>query len=186
MPSVGRHWCWAQWFLRVCLLAGGGLLLVCVVGGDLIGVVLDALHAGVGIGGGGLLPLVLGFISMFGVGGLFCTQVFHLGPGIATVVGIITGFAGAGFVFLLFGVLASGQAEQPFSLSDLVGQTARVAVGIPAGHFGTVQLSYGGQSHELTATADTQIPAGASVKIQSVAGSNVVVAPLSTTSPQEA
>ncbi len=167
----------------ICLIAGGGLLLVSVVVGDLLGGLLDSLNAGIDIGGVGLMPLVLGFISMFGVGGLFSTQVFHTGPGIATVVGIITGFAGAGFVFLLFGVLASGQAEQPFSLTDLVGQTARVSVGIPAGHFGTVQLSYGGQSHELTATADSQIPAGASVKIQSIAGSNVVVAPLTTTSP---
>ena len=152
----------------ICLIAGGGLLLVSVVVGDLLG-------------GVGLMPLVLGFISMFGVGGLFCTQVFHLGSGVATIVGIVTGFAGAGFVFVLFGVLARGQGAEPFSLADLVGQTARVAVGIPAGHFGTVQLSYGGQSHELTATADTQIPAGASVKIESIAGSNVVVAPIGAT-----
>ena len=167
----------------ICLIAGGGLLLVSVLVGDLLGGVLDSLHAGVDIGGVGLMPLILGFISMFGVGGLFCTQVFHTGSGVATIVGIVTGFAGAGFVFVLFGVLARGQGAEPFSLNDLVGQTARVAVGIPAGHFGTVQLSYGGQSHELTATADTQIPAGASVKIQSVAGSNVVVAPIGATLP---
>jgi len=89
----------------ICLIAGGGLLLVSVVVGDLLGGVLDALHAGVDIGGVGLMPLVLGFISMFGVGGLFSTQVFHLSSGVATLIGIGTGFAGAGFVFLLFGVL---------------------------------------------------------------------------------
>ena len=141
----------------ICLIAGGGLLLVTVVVGDLLGGVLDAMHAGVDIGGVGLMPLILGFISMFGIG---------------------TGFAGALFVFGIFSVLARGQGAQPFSLSDLVGQTARVSVGIPAGHFGSVQLSYAGQSHELTATADVAIPAGASVKIEAVAGSNVVVAPL--------
>ncbi|TMC10853.1 MAG: hypothetical protein E6J29_10815 [Chloroflexi bacterium] len=61
----------------ICLIAGGGLLLVSVVVGDLLGGVLDALHAGVDIGGVGLMPLVLGFVSMFGVGGLFSTQVFR-------------------------------------------------------------------------------------------------------------
>jgi membrane protein implicated in regulation of membrane protease activity len=162
----------------ICLLVGGGMLLVSVVVGDLLGGVLDALHAGVDVAGVGLMPLVLGFISMFGVGGLFSTQVFHLDPGPATLVGIGTGGAGALFVFLLFSMLARGQGEQPFSLNDLVGQTARVSVGIPPGHFGTVQLSYAGQSHELTATADVAIPAGASVKIEAVAGANVVVAPL--------
>ena len=168
----------------ICLIAGGGLLLVSVVVGDLLGGVLDALHAGVDIGGVGLMPLVLGFVSMFGVGGLFSTQVFHLSSGVATLIGIGTGFAGAGFVFVLFGVLARGQGPEPFSLSDLVGQSARVSVGIHPGHFGTVQLSYAGQSHELTATSDQEIPAGASVKIEAIAGSNVVVAPLRATSAQ--
>jgi membrane-bound ClpP family serine protease len=168
----------ANTIFLICLIAGGGLLLVSVVLGDILGSVLDAMNAGVDIGGVGLMPLVLGFISMFGVGGLFCTEVFGLSSGVATLVGVGTGFAGAGFVFLLFGILARGQGPPPFSLSDLVGHTARVSVGIPAGHFGTVQLSYAGQSHELTATADHEIPAGASVRIEAVAGSNVVVAPL--------
>ena len=35
----------------ICLIAGGGLLLVTVVVGDLLGGVLDAMHAGVDIGG---------------------------------------------------------------------------------------------------------------------------------------
>ncbi len=164
----------------ICLIAGGGLLLVTVVVGDLLGGVLDAVHAGVDIGGVGLMPLILGFISMFGVGGLFATQVFHSGDGPATLVGLGTGFVGALFVFGIFSILARGQGPQPFSLSDLIGQTARVSVGIPAGHFGSIQLSYAGQSHELTATSDVAIPAGASVKIEAVAGSNVVVAPLRT------
>src|ERR1700716_137142 len=110
----------------ICLIAGDGLLLVSVVVGDLLGGVLDALHAGLDIGGVGLMPLVLGFISMFGVGGLFCTHVFPTGSGVATHAGIAPRFAGPGFVFLLFGVLALGQGAEPFSLNDLVGQTARV------------------------------------------------------------
>jgi membrane protein implicated in regulation of membrane protease activity len=80
----------------------------------------------------------------------------------------------------MFTMLGHSEGPEPFSLQDLVGQTARVSVGIRAGHFGTVQLSYAGQSHELTATSDVDIAAGSVVKVESVAGSNLVVAPAST------
>src|SRR5205807_9581725 len=90
----------------ICLIAGGGLLLVTVVVGDLLGGVLDAMHAGVDIGGVGLMPLILGFISMFGIGGLFVTEGFRCGVGLATLVGIGNSFAGAPLRFAMLGVLA--------------------------------------------------------------------------------
>src|SRR5438270_11039903 len=96
----------------ICLIAGGGLLLVTVVVGDLLGGVLDAMHAGVDIGGVGLMPLILGFISRFGIGGLFATELFHSGDATATLVGIGTGVAGEVVVVGIFGVLARGQGVQ--------------------------------------------------------------------------
>ena len=54
----------------ICTLLGGGLLLVTVLVDDILGGVLDALHVGFDIGGVSLMPLLLGFVSMFGVGGL--------------------------------------------------------------------------------------------------------------------
>lgn len=160
------------------MIGGGGLLLVTVVIGDLIGGALDAVHLGVEVGGVSIMPLLLGFVSMFGVGGLFAGDVFHASTGVATLVGVGTGVVGAGVVFGMFNMLSRSQGSEPFSLRDLVGQTARVAVGIPAGRYGAVQLSYAGQSHELTATADVEVPAGSMVSITAVVGSNVVVQPL--------
>jgi membrane protein implicated in regulation of membrane protease activity len=57
----------------------------------------------------------------------------------------------------------------------MVGSTGRVSVGIPANRYGTVLISFAGASHNMTATADTDIPAGRVVKVVSVAGGNLVV-----------
>lgn len=160
----------------VCVLVGGALLLITVVVGDVVGSVLDIFHAGVDIGGVSLMPLLLGFVSMFGVGGLFGTEVFKLNPGLASLVGAVTGAMGAGVVFVMFNLLRRAEAAESFSLADLVGQPARVSVGIPAGRYGSVYLSYAGASHNLTATAERDIPAGATVQVVGVAGSNLIVA----------
>ena len=59
----------------------------------------------------------------------------------------------------------------------MVGSTGRVSVGIPANRFRTVLISFAGASHNMTATADTEIPNGRAVKVVGVAGTNLVVAP---------
>lgn len=176
----------ANTVFTICLVAGGLLLFLSVVVGDVFAGVLDAAHLGVDVGGVSLLPLLLGFVSMFGAGGLFCTTVLGLGIGVSTLIAAGSGLLGSGLVFGMFNMLVRSEGAEAFSLSDMVGQTARVAVGIPAGHFGTVQLSFGGQSHELTATSDVDIPAGGIVSIESIAGSNVVVVPRRTAGAGEA
>ena len=64
----------------VCTLVGGGLLLITVLVDDIIGAVIDF-----DIGGVSLMPLLLAFISMFGVGGLFATQVLDVHGGQAAI-----------------------------------------------------------------------------------------------------
>jgi membrane-bound ClpP family serine protease len=161
----------------VCLLAGGVLLLVTVVLDDFVSGVLDSLHVGIDLGGVSLMPLLLGFVSMFGVGGLIGTQVLQLDSGRASLLGGIAGAIGAGFVFAMFSLLRRSEAAPPFSLRDLVGQTARVSVAIPARRYGSVYLSYAGSAHNLTATADVDVPNGATVTVTGVAGSHLIVAP---------
>src|SRR5207302_11351621 len=68
------------------------------------------------------------------------------------------------------------ESTDTFSLEEMVGSTGRVSVGIPANRFGTVLISSAGASHNMTATADSEIPAGRVVKVVSVAGGNLVVA----------
>jgi membrane protein implicated in regulation of membrane protease activity len=161
----------------ICALVGGGLLLVTVLVDDILGGLLDALHIGLDIGGVSLMPLALGFVSMFGVGGLFATQVLDVHGGQAAVVGVISGLGGLALVYGMFSVFRRAEGEQPFQLSDLVGRTGSVAVSIPAGRHGSVYVKAEGQTHEFTATASVDVPAGTPVTITAVAGTGLIVAP---------
>jgi membrane protein implicated in regulation of membrane protease activity len=162
----------------VCTLVGGGLLLITVLVDDILGGVLDALHVGFDIGGVSLMPLLLGFVSMFGVGGLFATQVLNLHAGPAAIVGTIGGVIGFLIVYVMFSLLRRSEGANPFSTSSLVGRQASVSVGIPAGHFGSVLIKAEGQTHELSATASVDIPPGSAVTVVGTAGIGLVVEPL--------
>jgi membrane-bound ClpP family serine protease len=158
-----------------CLLFGGGLLLLTLIVDDIFGGLLGAIHIGFDVAGVSPTPMLLGFIAMFGVGGLFGLHSLSAGPGGATVVGVISGLIGAGVVFGAFKALRSAESTETFSLQDMIGSTGRVSVGIPANKFGSVLISFAGASHNLTATADLEIPAGHEVKVIAVAGTNLVV-----------
>jgi len=160
----------------VCLLLGGGLLLLTLVVDDIFGGLLGALHLGFDVAGVSPTPLLLGFVAMFGAGGLFAVHSMGIGVGPATLVATVAGLLGAGVAFGAFKVLKSAESTDSFSLEDMVGSTGRVSVGIPANHFGTVLISFAGASHNMTATADSEIPAGKMVKVVAVAGGNLVVA----------
>jgi membrane protein implicated in regulation of membrane protease activity len=161
----------------VCLAVGGILLLVTVLLGDLLGGLLDWMDIDFDVGGVSLMPLLLAFVAMFGVGGLIGTEALNLGSGPASLVGAVSGLLGAVIVYFLFSVLRRAEAPEAFSLSDLVGHSGRVTVGIRAGHNGSVLLTYGGASHELTATADTDLVAGSVVSVTAVVGGTLIVAP---------
>lgn len=169
-----------DWVFVVCTLVGGGLLLVSVLVDDVLGGILDALHIGFDIGGVSLMPLALGFVSMFGVGGLFATRVLGLHGGQAGAVGAVAGAIGFSLVFALFSLFRRSEGDAPFTLEDLVGKPAAVAVSIPAGRLGSVYVRTGGQTHELSATSSIDIPAGATVTVTGVAGKGLIVAPVVT------
>ena len=162
-----------------CVGVGGVLLLITVLLDDILGGLLNFLHLGFDLGGVTLMPLLLGFISMFGVGGLFGTQLFNLAPGPASIVGLGFGVVGAGVVWAVFGALRRAESAEAFHLNDLVGQRGRVTVAIRAGRSGSVLLSYGGETHEVSATSDHDIPAGTVVNVTDAAGSTLVVTSVS-------
>jgi membrane-bound ClpP family serine protease len=162
----------------VCTLIGGGLLLITVLVDDILGGVLDALNIGFDIGGVSLMPLLLGFVSMFGVGGLFATQVLDLHAGPAAIVGTVGGLIGFGIVFVMFSVLRRSEGSNPFSTASLVGRPASVSVSIPAGRFGTVLVKAEGQTHEFSATASVDIATGTPVTVTGTAGTGLIVAPV--------
>ncbi len=165
----------------VCLLVGGGLLLITVLVDDILGAVFDF-----DVGGVSLMPLLLSFVSMFGVGGLFATQVLDLHGGQAAVVGAIFGIAGLGIAWVVFSALGRAAAPEPFSTRDLVGHDAYVQVGIPAGRYGSVLVKAEGQTHEFTATAATDIPAGTVARVTGVGGTGLIVEWTTPTAPASA
>ena len=162
----------------VCTLVGGGLLLLTVLLDDILGAVFDF-----DIAGTSLMPLLLSFISMFGVGGLFATEILDVHGGQAALVGTIFGLVGMGIAWVLFSLLRRAQADEPFSTSDLVGDDAYVAVSIPAGRYGSVLVKKEGQTHEFSATASTDIASGTTARVSGIAGSGLIVEPRSAAPP---
>jgi len=158
----------------ICLLVGGGLLLITVLVDDIIGGIFDVLD--ISIGGASLMPLLLSFVSMFGVGGLFATRVLDLHGAPAAAIGAAFGIGGALLSILMFGFLKRSEAPDPFSTQDLVGHDAFVAVTIAAGHWGSVYVKAEGQNHEYTATASEDIPVGTQVLVTGTAANGLVVA----------
>lgn len=162
----------------VCLAVGGILLLITVLLGDILGGALDGIGVDLDIGGVSLMPLLLAFVAMFGVGGLIGTEALGLSSGPASIVGGLAGLAGAAIVYGLFSVLRRAEAPEAYSVRDLIGHTGRVTVGIPAGRNGSVIVSHGGATDEMTATSEQAIAAGATVTIIEVVAGTLVVAPI--------
>jgi membrane protein implicated in regulation of membrane protease activity len=154
----------------VCALIGGGLLLITVLLDDILGAVFDF-----DVGGVSLMPLLLSFITMFGVGGLFATQVLDVHGGQAAVVGVAFGLVGMAIAWGIFTALRRAEAPEPFSTRDLVGSDAYVQVAIPAGRYGSVLVKAEGQTHEFSATASVDIPAGTVARVSGVAGAGLIV-----------
>jgi membrane protein implicated in regulation of membrane protease activity len=154
------------------------LLLVTVVLDDVVGGILDGLHMGIDVGGVSIAPVALGFMAMFGIGGLFGTTVIGLDSAPASVIGAGAGVLGALLVYGMFSLLTRSQGAEAYSISDLVGVTGRVVVGIPKGHHGEVIVSFAGTSQKRAATSDDDIRAGTTVTITGVAGSVLIVAPV--------
>ena len=160
----------------VCALVGGGLLLITVLVDDILGAVVD-----IDVGGVSLMPLLLSFVSMFGVGGLFATQVLDVHGGMAAVWGGGFGVVGLGLAYAIFSTLRRAEAPEPFSTKDLIGHEAYVQVAIPAGRYGSVLVKAEGQTHEFSATSSIEVAAGTVARVSGVAGSGLIVEPITPT-----
>jgi membrane protein implicated in regulation of membrane protease activity len=167
----------------VCVAIGGVLLLITVLLDDILGGLLDALHVSFDVGGVTLVPLLLGFVSMFGVGGLFGTEILRLGPGQASVLGAAFGLVGGGLVYLMFRVLGRSEMPPTVGLAQLVGQRARVAVTISPGRMGSVLVTYQGATHSLSASSEIELQPGMVVMINDIVGTSVVVTPVAAPAP---
>jgi membrane protein implicated in regulation of membrane protease activity len=121
------------------------------------------------------MPVLLGFLAMFGIGGLFGAVAFGLGPVGRTAVAFAFGAFGAGVAFAIFAALKRAEGHEPTSLRDLIGRKARVVVSIGERGHGTVVLTYDGAVQSLPATARVPIARGHEVEILGVQGMAVTV-----------
>lgn len=172
----------ADTIFLVCALVGGGLLLITVLLDDILGGLLEFLDFDVG--GSSLVPILLAFVAMFGIGGLFGTQVLDLSSGQAAIVGVIAGLGGAALAYGMFRFLRSAVTESPFSQEDLVGRDAYVSVAIPKTAWGTVSMEVEGMTQSFRATSSVDIDRGDVVRISGATGNGLIVEPTKTTAAQ--
>jgi len=121
-----------------------------------------------------LWPMLLGFVAMFGIGGLFGIA---LGgdAAVQTLLGLASGSGASALVFAIFAALRRAQGREPTALRDLIGRTARVVVSIASDMRGTVQLTYDGAVQTLPAVSDSDVRRGQEVVIVAVRGMAVTV-----------
>ena len=161
-----------------CLAIGGVLLLLSVLLDDVLGGILDNIGFDIELGGVSLLPVLLGFVAMFGVGGLFATEGLGMEAGPASLVGAVVGAIGASLVLLIFRTLQSAESPGATGTESLVGQIGQVTVGIEPGGYGTVIVTFDGAPMQRRATSDQAIPSGRRVHVRSVTGADLVVEPM--------
>jgi membrane protein implicated in regulation of membrane protease activity len=116
------------------------------------------------------------FITAFGGFGAGATHA-GLSPLPATGVGFGGGLVFGGAIYLFARFLFQQQASSEVRSSDLVGQTARVVVGIPAGGIGQVRLRIGEELVDKVArTRDGEsVTENTPVLVEEVLGETVIV-----------
>jgi len=119
-------------------------------------------------------PMLLGFLAMFGIGGLLGAALEQDAAG-QLLIAVGLGIGGASLAFGIFAALGRAEGHRPTALRELVGRRAVVTVSIGAGARGTVRLTYDGAIQILPATADASIERGREVEIVAVHGMAVTV-----------
>jgi membrane protein implicated in regulation of membrane protease activity len=142
---------------------------------------LDAGMAGHDVHLLSLSPIsIAAFITSFGGIGIIATQAF----GASSLASLVWAIGGSIVVaaishLLFFYLFISPQASSALSARDMLGQTAEVTVPIAGNSVGEIAYVAMGERHTATArSADNRdIPRGALVKIEGLAGTVMIVKP---------
>ena len=156
-------------------IAAVGLLFL--VGALAFGELFDFFDHDVDHGPGFLSSRVVAvFITTFGAVGAIAVN-YGLSPAIASVLGALSGFVMGAAMAMLGRFLYNQQSTSEVRNDDLVGQTCRVTVGIPANGIGQVRCRIGEELIDKIAQGQdgTAIPENASVKVETVLGETVIV-----------
>jgi membrane protein implicated in regulation of membrane protease activity len=120
--------------------------------------------------------IMASFLTAFGAGGVVGRYLGWSHPA-ASGLGVVTGIGLASAVYQFAHLLYSQQASSEVHMTDLVGQTAEVVVGIPAHGVGQVGLVvHGERNTQIARSRDgTSIPVGTAVLITGLSGEGVTV-----------
>lgn len=116
------------------------------------------------------------FVTAFGCFGAVAVH-YGLSTGAASGVGLLSGVVLGGLVYLFARFLFGQQSSTDLRVMDLVGQSARVVVALPAGGVGQVRCRLGEELVDKIARAEDGAPVAANtvVSIVAVLGETVVV-----------
>ncbi len=161
-------------------IAGVGFLflLISLIFGEIFDFFDGGFDHDVDHGGPGLFSTraISVFVLAFGATGAIATN-YGLGPVPASLVGTATGLVLGGLVAAFGRFLYGQQASSDVSHRDLVGQSARVVVTIPAGGVGQVRCRIGDELIDKIARAsdDASIAEHTTVRVEDVLGEVVIV-----------
>ena len=129
-------------------------------------------------GGPGILSsrVIAVFITAFGAFGAIAMN-NGMSVGAASGVGFGGGVVFGAVIYMFLRFLFGQQASSDVKASDLVGQTGRIIVGIPANGVGQVRLRIGEELVDKVAQArdGLAIPENTPVKVDEVLGETVIV-----------
>ena len=129
-------------------------------------------------GGPGILSsrVIAVFITAFGAFGAIAMN-NGLSVGAASGVGLGGGLVFGGVIYMFLRFLYGQQASSDVLASDLVGQTGRIIVGIPANGVGQVRVRIGEELVDKVAQArdGLAIPENTPVTVDAVLGETVIV-----------
>jgi membrane protein implicated in regulation of membrane protease activity len=162
-------------FLSIAAV-GFVFLLISVVFGELfdhIGFDHDLDMGGPGFFSGRIMSV---FVTGFGAFGAIGVH-YGFSPMVASALGLGSGLVFATIIYGFARFLYSQQASSRVDAADLVGQSARVVVAIPAGGVGQVRCRVGEELVDKIAQSrdGSAIPENASVRIDEILGETVIV-----------
>ena len=116
------------------------------------------------------------FITAFGGFGAIGTE-YGLSVAASSALGVGSGVVFGGLIYAFARFLYRQQASSEVRSSDLVGQTGRVVVGIPAGGLGQVRCRIGEEMIDKIARTDDgqPLPENTPVLVEQVLGETVIV-----------
>ncbi|MCW7987743.1 hypothetical protein XF35_21340 [Streptomyces platensis subsp. clarensis] len=138
------------------------------------GEVLDGLFEGVLS-----LPVIAGFLSMFGFSGAIVLGGTGLSAGAAAGVGVAAGIATGWLAWKFSRALMRDQTDATPRQEDLVGTAGSVVTAIPADGYGEVLIRLAGHPVKLAAKSAVPVARGAEIWVEaSLSSTSVAVRPV--------